>query len=357
MKRFLLLAAWTSSLFAGSLYVGTWPNDIVVIDETTYQVIDRIKLQSGRPPRSLTRSYDHKKLYVVDTMNTIEVIDVATRKSISSFNLGSGNKQVRISAVTPDPQDKLLYTVATTAEKKLDRWEIGKPKITVIDVDQKKIAKEFDYPAEEMNAFSRFANFKVSPDGKYLYQFRENILVFDTNDFKIAEKIELAKPLEPGIQNVGIGGQIASLEEPGFITALFNSTDPIVRRRIFGIARLDLSKRTFEFTPVGPSTTGMMGLYVTPDRKKGYTVAMNGFGANQRCEFWQLDLATGKVERTQEFPGRSRFSFGLSTNGEKMYIYGAGYEVEVYDAASMKPERVVDINGDITSNMLIVAGQ
>ena len=56
------------------------------------------------------------------------------------------------------------------------------------------------------------------------------------------------------------------------LVSVFNSQDPVVRRNIFGIARFDLTKRTFEFTPVGPSTTGMMGLHVTPDRKKTYCI-------------------------------------------------------------------------------------
>jgi hypothetical protein len=156
------------------------------------------------------------------------------------------------------------------------------------------------------------------------------------------------------MQSFGLGGSIDALEEPGYLTALFNSTDPIVRRPIFGIARLDLTRRTFEFNPVGPSTTGMMGLHVTPDRKKGYTVAMNGSGANRRTEFWELDMTTRKIARMQEFDGRSRFSFNISTNGQKLYIHGAGFELEVYDAATMKPENVVDVNGDMTSNMLIL---
>ena len=42
--------------------------------------------------------------------------------------------------------------------------------------------------------------------------FRDNVLIFDTSDFKLVEKIELAKPQYPGMERVGIG---ASNDPPG----------------------------------------------------------------------------------------------------------------------------------------------
>ena len=115
-------------------------------------------------------------------------------------------------------------------------------------------------------------------------------------------------------------------------------------RRLF--SRFDLTKRTFDFTPVGPATGGMMGLYVTPDRKKGYTVVFNGEGGTRRQEFWEFDLTSNQLVRKQEFDGRARFNFGISTTGKEFYIYGAGYTVEIFDAATMQLRNTIDLNVD-----------
>ncbi len=126
---------------------------------------------------------------------------------------------------------------------------------------------------------------------------------------------------------------------------------------MFGIARLELATRKLDFTPIGPAVTGMTGLRLSPDRKTGYTVAFlggNRVEPTRRTEFWVFDIATRKLTARQEFDSRSRFSFALSSDGKQLYIYGAGPTIEVYDAATFKPQRVITLDGDITTSMLVL---
>lgn len=353
---FLPIAVASFAAAQGTLFVGTWPHTVQVVDEAKQKVVDRIDLVTGSA-RGMQLSEDRKTLYVATLeKNGFEVIDVATRKVTNSFTLDEGAKKMRYNSWAPDPEGKLIYALIRPVEKKIDRFEIDKfTKFAIIDLAQKKIVRTVDVPRDEEQEGVGFGgSMRFSPDGKFLYLFRNTVLIFDTTDFKVVEKIELSKPNFPGIANLGLGQWLDSIQEHGMLVSVFNSSDPIVRRNIFGIARFDLTKRTFEFTPVGPSTTGMMGLYVTPDHKKGYTVAFNGQGGNRRSEFWEFDLTSNKLVRKQEFDGRARFSFGLSSTGKEMYIYGAGYTVEVFDAASMQLRNTIDLNADITSGMVIV---
>jgi DNA-binding beta-propeller fold protein YncE len=355
MMRCLFLIAATA--FAqGTLFIGTWPHTVHVLDEAKQQVVDKIDLSTG-VPGGMQLSEDRKTLYVYTIeKNGIEVIDVATRKVTNSFTLNEGSKLYRMRGSAIEPQGKLAYILFRTIEKKQDRFDVGKEtKFGVIDLAQKKMVRTGDVPKDEdQPGFGFGGQMRFSPDGKFLYVFRNQVFIFDTTDFKVVDKIELAKPQIPGMQNIGIGGSLDSIQEPGILTSLFNSQDPVVRRNIFGIARFDLTRRTFDFTPVGPSTGGMTGLHVTPDRKKGYTVAFNGQGGNRRCEFWEFDLTTNQLIRKQEFDGRARFSFGISSTGKELYIFGAGYTIEVYDAASMKLKNTIDLNADITSGMIVL---
>jgi DNA-binding beta-propeller fold protein YncE len=357
-RGFLFVVATSLAAAQGTLYIGTWPHTVNVVDESRQRVIDKIELSTGLPD-DLVLSDDRKTLYVETLEKSgIEVIDLATRKVTNSFTLNDGQKQIRLSSWAPDPQGKLIYALYRTVEKKTDRFDVDRnTKFGVIDLAQKKIVRTGDVPKdEEQVGFGFGGGMRFSPDGKYLYVFRNSVFIFDTADFKVIDKIELSKPQFPGMANVGIGRTLDSIQEPGMLISVFNSQDPIVHRSIFGIARFDLTRRAFEFSPVGPSAGPMTGLQVTPDRKKGYTVAFNGQGGNRRCEFWEFDLTSNKLVRKQEFDGRARFTFGISSTGKELYIYGAGYTIEVYDAAAMQLRNTIDLNADISSGMIVIPG-
>jgi DNA-binding beta-propeller fold protein YncE len=355
MKKIVALVFACGVAQAATLFISAYPNAILVFDEAKGQVVDTITLSTGLPT-GMRMSQDRKTIYVATNDHAgIEVIDVATRKVTNHFVLDTPTKRYRFFSATPDPENKVLYTVTTEITKEVDRYEIAKPKYTVISLADGKILKTFDLPREdEMNGNARFGGLEVSPDGKYIYQFGQTINILNAEDFKVVDKIDLQKPDLPGMDTLGVGGVFDSLSTPGQRMSLFNSTDPIVHSRLFGIARFDFSTRQFEFTPIGPPPNGMSGLQVTPDKKNAYTVISSGSGGNKRCEFWAFDLASTKISHTMEVPCRSRFSFGMSGDGKKLYIYGAGFEIEVYDAVTLKYEKTWDLNHDVTGSLIVL---
>jgi DNA-binding beta-propeller fold protein YncE len=350
------LAAQTPSAKKGMLYVGAWQKKIIVIDEAAQKVAGEVELKYD-VPRSLMLSEDKKKIIVHSMKDCgFEFVDIATKKVEHSFVLNEGGKRYRPNGFAITPDDKKLYTTFYMTEKKIDRFEVGKTKWGIIDIASGKLEKEIDVPKEMEGRGGRGGGLRFSPDGKFLYSFRDNVYIYDPATLKEVDKIELSKPMFPGMERVNVGPGDDPYEERGTVLGFFNSTDPIVHRSVFGFARFDLTKRTFDFTPVGPSTGGMMGMRLTPDRKFAYTVAFNGMGANRRTEFWTFDVAAKKLLKTQEFDGRSRFDYSISSDGKTLYIFGAGFELESFDAATLKQTKVLDVNADMTSNMLVVPG-
>ena len=53
-------------------------------------------------------------------------------------------------------------------------------------------------------------------------------------------------------------------------------------------------------------------------------------------------------------PCRTRFTLGISADGKKLYIYGAGFEIEVYDAATLKYEKTWDLNNDVAGGIVVL---
>lgn len=338
------------------IYAGALPGRILVIDEAQEKVVDQIPLHTG-VPSDLALSFDRKKLYVhTRRLNGFEVVDLASRKVINHFVLNEGNRTLRFRGLAVDPQDRFLYSAFTMVVKQADRFEFEKPKFAVIDLAQKKITKTVDFPKEEDTPFGLRGDYRVSPDGKFLYVFGDNVQVFDTSDFKLVEKIELSKPLllYPGMEAIRLGLRDDPHDEPGVVTSVFSTTDPIVHRSIFGIGRVDLAKRTFDFTPVGPSAPGMMGLRLSPDRKTGYTVAFSGSGGDRRSEFWVFDMATRRVVNKVEFGGPINFGFSVSGSGKQIYVFGSAPTIEVYDTTTLKLRKVIEVNADLTAGMVIV---
>jgi hypothetical protein len=339
------------------LYIGALPNKMVTLSESELKIVDQTTLPTG-VARGLVLSNDRKKIFI----NTwprcgFEVIDRATNKVVNSFKLDLDNNSRRmwLRAFAVDPTDRLIYAVVNTRIKLIDRFEIEMPKFVVIDPAQGAIVKTFEYPKEELHAFSGFGGLKVSPDGKYLYQFRDKILIFDTTDFKLVQKIELAKPAEFGeMETVSVTVGDDPYDKPGMVTAVFNSTDPIVHNSVFGVAQINLTERSFEFTPVGPSINFMTGLKLTPDRKTGYLVAFRDQLGNRHTEFWTFDMTTKKLVNTVEFPGPTQIKFTLSSTGKDMLIYGGAPMMDIYDSTTMKLKKSIDMNADLSSYMLVV---
>lgn len=359
---FALLGLTCVPAMAGTLFCGAYPNWVLVIDEARGKVTDRIKLDTGLPT-SIRISHDKKTIFVTTNDHSgVEVIDVATHKVLNKFVLNDATHKFRLQGGAPDPEGKLLYTTTTQINKLSDRYTIDKPKYTIIDLAAQKISKTFDEPANDAEGAARPAfgggrgggGFEVSPDGKFLYQFGTQVTVMKAEDFSVVEHIPLSSPEAPAVENLGLGGLQEALSDPNQRVSLFNSADPIVHNRIFGLARFDLNTRKFDFTPIGPSPGAMTNLRVTPDKKEAYTVVSTGDHGNKRCEFWAIDLSNSKLARTGEVACRSRFSFGLSSNGQKLYIYGAGFEIEVYDAVTFKREATWDLGNDMTGGGLIV---
>jgi DNA-binding beta-propeller fold protein YncE len=361
LSKLTLLAAGIAAMAgigsAGTLYLPAYPAGVLIFDEDKAQIVDRIPLSTG-VPMSIHLSTDRKKIYITTIdHNGIEVIDVASRKVINHFVLDTPTKQYRLFTGTADPQDKYFYAVAKEITKFPEHYEVAKPKYLVVDLAQQKIVKTIEIPKEEesQNQGDYGAGaLVVSPDGKYIYQFGEKITILESSDFKVVDHIDLARPETPGTEQVHFGGSdfgndLDLVNEPGQHVGIFVASDPIVHNHVFGLGRFDLTTRQIDFKPFGPVPVGgMSGIEVTPDKKFAYSVIATGIHGTKRCEFWAFDLTADRITQRAEVPCRTRFTLGISTDGKKLYLYGAGFDIEVYDAATLKYEKTWDLNNDVT---------
>jgi len=123
MNKFslLILLGLCVAANAGTIFLPAYPDHILVIDEASQKIVDKIPSEIGIPT-AISQSYDRKKIYVTSNdKNGVEVVDIASHKVLEHFELNHGNQQFRIYGVAPDPQDKVLYTVVREVVKQADR--------------------------------------------------------------------------------------------------------------------------------------------------------------------------------------------------------------------------------------------
>jgi hypothetical protein len=330
----------------GTLIIGTYPSQYWIIDEASEKIVGSIPFKSGIPRRtSITR--DHKRFYTVDaTMEKVEIIDIGARKTLDTFTLSEGNKKVRIRGLEPDPLNRFVVMVIASATKLTDRFEIGAPTLVQYDLKDHKISRTIPWAnnEERQNAAVIF-----SPDGKLMYLFTDqDVLIYETTEFKQVDKWELSKPIEEGFGRLEFGARDVLNDEPGFYTALFNVSDPVEHRRTMGIGRVNLAAKSVDFYTLGPSTP--MSFTLAPDRKAAYGL----FDEIGRYEFWKFDLVHHKLAGRTEFKGRSRMALKTSSNGKVLYIYQAGNTIDLWDAETYQYMRTITLDGDMTSDLFVL---
>lgn len=331
----------------GTIYVGGRPNHIFVIDEATGKIVGDIHTRTGQPGH-MELSEDKKRFYVEGiSYEDIEIVDIASRQVIDNFRLSEGNKKVRIFGMDADPLNRFMILMTKTVTKLPDRFEIGAPTLLQYDLKEHKVMRTIPWPKGEEH---EFANLHFSPDGKLLYFFGDDILIYDTTDFKQVDKWELSRPIEDGFGRINFNAMDDTNEEPGYFTGIFTVQDAVQHRRIMGIARVNFTKKNVDFFPLGPAEGVSFSL--APGRKMGYGL----HSEIGKYEFWSFDLANHKLDRRVEFQGRPRMALTVSSNGKVLYIWEAGNTIDLYEAATFKYLRTITLDADTTTPLYVLPG-
>lgn len=344
----LVFGADTSNGGKGKIYLGGRPGRIFVIDEATEKVVDEIHCKTGTPS-DLQLSEDRKRFYLVNVeFEDVEIVDIASRKVIDTFRLSEGKKKIRVFGYAADPLNRFMILLTKSSEKMPDRFELGPPTLLQYDLKEHKVVRTIPWPKGEEREFSYL---RFSPDGKLLYLFGDDIVAFDTTEFKQVDKWELSRPIEAGFGRINFGAMDDLNDEPGFLTGVFNVKDEVNNRDIMGIARVNLEQKNVDFYALGP--TARLNFALAPGRKWGYGL----HSEIGKYEFWSFDLANRRLGKRVEFSGRPRMSLKTSSNGQVLYIYSAGNTIDLYDTATFKYLRTITLDADMTTNLYVMAGQ
>ena len=353
-----MLAAQTSNSAAGLAYIGTLDKKLLIYDENKEEVVGEIPLEGI--PRQTALSWDQSKLVIITTQMAVETVDLKARKMLNHFNLADEKSKPRMprggGGLVLDPTGRYLYATMRASVRETDYYRMEPAQFVMIDLQEQKIAKAFPFPKDMELGFGTSATYKVSPDGKSLYVFDEDVLIYDLATFKEVDRIEMSQPEYPGASPY----RLTAADDPNatgnVYTSLFTTVDPVVHKGTLGLATLDLNTRKSSFTPIGHALPSL-GFLVSPDHKRGYSIMFNGVGGNRETEFWVWDLVNHKVINKAPFEARPTLKFALSGDGKKIYLYGAGSSFEVFDGETLKSRKLIFLNKDTTTNLITLAAK
>jgi DNA-binding beta-propeller fold protein YncE len=328
-----------------ALYIGTYDKSILELDEATMEIRGRIPLRTGIPG-DLVLNDARTRFYVVDvSYENVEVVDIASKRTLDTFTLSQGNDKVRIWGFNVEPRERYAVLLAKRYRKLRDRYEVSGPMLLRYDLREHRVTDTIAWPKGEEREFARIL---FSPDGELLYFFADDILVLETQNFTEVDRWEYAQALDVGMGRFDFGFPDQTYEQPGFFTGLFRVTDPVQNRRIMGVARVNLSDRQVQFFTLGPDDRVSFAL--APGGRRAY-------GLHQEVgnyQFWTFDLDRRRVVSRAVFRGRPRMSLQASSSGQVLYVYNAGNTIDLYDASDYRFLRTVDLNADNTTPLIVV---
>jgi hypothetical protein len=327
----------------GTIFLGTYARRLLAIDEATEKVAAEIPLTSGIP-WSVRLSPDHTRLYIGSAdQEHIEVVDVASRRSLGAFTLSEGRRKVRILGYAADPQHRIMTLLTRSATKLSDRFEIGDASFIQYDMVERKVLRTVPWSSDrEVNYF---AELRYAPDGKSLYVFADEVLIFDPVTLQQVETWDISLPNEPGLGRFDMGWLDDVNDDPAYLNGLFTMQDKVQHRRTLVVGRINLAARELDFFPLGPVPPQPRASFALgPDRKRGY-ILLQDIG---RYELWTIDMTARQLLKKVSFEGRPRMAIRASTNGSVVYVYEAGNTIDLHDAADFRLLRTITLDADMT---------
>jgi DNA-binding beta-propeller fold protein YncE len=336
----------------GTIYLGSYSRHIIAIDEATEQPTTRIPLKTGLP-WSVHLSSDRTQLYIENAdQEHIEIVDLATRQSVDTFTLSESNKKVRILGFAADPQHRFMILVTKTATKLVDRFEIGTANIVQYDLKSHKVVQSVPWSTDPEPQYF-FINLRFSPDGRFLFAFARDILVFDATTLKVVDTWNLSLPNERGLGRFDLASIDETNDDPGYFTGLLTMEDPVEHRRLLVVGRINLTRRSLDYFPIGPAPEqGEVSFALGAGRTRGYVLVQN-IGHN---ELWTIDMSAKRVVDQVPFGGRPRMALRSSSNGKVLYIFEAGNTIDLYDVNGFKYLRTITLDTDMTYDSFHVVG-
>jgi len=332
----LLASGNTPALGKDILLQGMLHNKFNVIDGDKDEIVATIETKGKKVTNFTWDPRDLDKVYTItDWGQQIEQLDLAGKKVVRTFRMGSGDVKVRTLDIELNPANpNLLYALSLRQRWLSDEIVDMTPAVMVLDLATGKVVKEIEIPRGCTNIFFGY-------DGSEFYVTGRDVFVYDPMTGKQVNFLGIGHPTTTGV-DPQISLNIWRLhDQSGMAMILVGSQNSVNNLMYQGYFTIDLRKKSTEgsmklVTDIGPLYIQFSGV-VSPDRKYYYTVLNT---------IEKRDFATNRLLATAADLDKSYYTIQVSSDGKKLYLGGGGDTILVYDTDTMNLRKRIDTPGD-----------
>jgi WD40 repeat protein len=314
---------------------GMLHNHLNILDGDRDEIVGTVATRGKKVTNFTWDPKDLDKVYTItDWGQQIEQLDLAGRKVVRTFRLGSGDVKVRTIDIEVNPANpNLLYALSLRQRWLPDEIVDMAPAVLVFDLTAGKVVKEIEIPRGCTNIFFGY-------DGSEFYVTGRDVFVYDPATGKQVNFLGLAHPTTTGV-DPQISLNIWRLhDQSGMAMILVGSLATANNLPYQGYYTIDLRKKSTEgsmnlVTDIGP-LYNQFSAVVSPDRKYYYMIL-------NKVE--KRDFATNRLLATADVD-KSYYTIQISSDGKKVYLGGGGDSILIYDTETMKLLKKIDTPGD-----------
>ena len=298
---------------------------IQVVDGDSDEIVADIPVDGWL--RETDFSADRKFLFAVGKRHLIHKIDLAEKRVVSTIDVsGAGwDRFIYGFDLAPDGKSAFVNLLARTTSK--GEAVVAAPMLAQIDLKDGRILRSIEVPWGSAMLVT-VKNGNGIKNATTIYVIGKDIVKVDVSGeemkvigtYPMFEKKWNILPLwENTMENGGIF--MVNYYTPEFM----------------GLVSIDSDSGEIKDIPLDGAPVFAYSVMLSPDKKKVYAVM---------DELTVIDLETRSYEQSIPIQGGTNYAINVSSDGRKVYVSGGGSTTTVFDAESLKPIKVLQMETD-----------
>jgi DNA-binding beta-propeller fold protein YncE len=292
---------------------------VQVIDGDTDAIVADIPVNGWIRESGFTA--DKKFLYVVTKRHLIHKINLAEKQVVNTIDADGNGWDRFIYGFELAPDGKSAYVNLLSRTTRKGEAVVAPPMLAQIDLEDGRIIRSIEVPwgsTALVSVKNSTAMYVIGKDIVKIDVFTKKMKMIGI--YPMFEKKWNILPLwDNAVENGGVF--MANYYTPDFM----------------GLVSIDTGNGKISDTPLEGPPVFAYSVMRSPDKKKVYAVM---------DELTVIDLETRSYEAVVPIPGGTNYAINVSSDGEKIYVSGGGATTTVYDADSLKPITVLQMETD-----------
>jgi DNA-binding beta-propeller fold protein YncE len=314
-----LSTAWGRPAQAKDRFYHLGQEMIQVIDGDSDTIVAKIAVRGWLREAVITS--DNKFMYVTANRHLVHKVSLAEDKVVATVDVSNDGWDRFIFGFVMASDDRTAYAAMMSRTTRDGEAVVGAPVVAQVDLATGRIVRSVEVPWG-------VARLVLVKGGQQVYAIGKDLYKIDASgaELRIAETV----PMFDRKWNIlPLWGY--TWENGGFFTANYYTPE------IMGLLTVDEKTGEIGDIPIQGDPVLAYSVITTPDRKTAYAVM---------DDLTVIDLENKKYGPVVPLKEGTSYAVNVSSDGKKIYVGPAGASVTIFDAATLKPLKTLQLASD-----------